>query len=83
MKDVIASRQDLEEKYVADRLKLLLTGKVLDNEKPISSYSIPSDEYLVLVKQRPDKIQPVNGSKSIMLHRSNVSFLAKSRFDIH
>ena len=59
MKENIASRDDLREKYDADLLKLLCTGKVMDDEDALNSFTIKPDGFLVLVKQTPGKTKPV------------------------
>ncbi|CAF1198772.1 unnamed protein product [Rotaria sordida] len=58
VKENIAAKNDLREKYDADLLKLLCKGKVMDDEDTIESFNIPSDGYLVLVKQTPGKPKP-------------------------
>ncbi|CAF0742032.1 unnamed protein product [Rotaria sp. Silwood1] len=58
VKETIAARDDLREKYDPDLLKLLCKGKVMDDEDTIESYEIKADNYLVLVKQTPGKPKP-------------------------
>jgi hypothetical protein len=59
VKEKIAARDDLREKYNADLLKLLFSGKVMEDEKSLGSYSLKTDSYLVLVKRTPGRISPV------------------------
>ncbi|CAF3325373.1 unnamed protein product [Rotaria socialis] len=58
LKDTIAARDDLREKYDPELLKLLYKGKVMDDEDSVASYTISSEDFLVLVKQTPGKPKP-------------------------
>jgi len=58
LKENIAAKNDLREKYDPELLKLLCTGKVMDDEETVKSYEIKSDGFLVLVKQTPGKPKP-------------------------
>ncbi len=59
MKERIAARDDLREKYDAELLKLLCAGKVMDDDEQIKTFTIKPDGFLVLVKQTPGKPKPV------------------------
>ncbi len=58
LKDKIAARDDLREKYDPELLKLLCSGKVMDDEDTVETYTIKPDGFLVLVKQTPGKPKP-------------------------
>ncbi|CAF2140037.1 unnamed protein product [Rotaria magnacalcarata] len=58
LKDTIAARDDLREKYDPELLKLLYKGKVMDDEDSVASYTINPEGFLVLVKQTPGKPKP-------------------------
>jgi len=54
IKEKIASK-DLKDKYEADAVKLIYSGKILEDSKTLESYSIKEDSFLVVVKQTPPK----------------------------
>jgi len=54
IKEKIAAK-DLKEKYEADAVKLIFSGKILEDSKTLGSYSITPDSFLVVVKQGPSK----------------------------
>lgn len=54
IKEKIASK-DLKDKYEADAVKLIFSGKILEDAKTLESYSINQDSFLVVVKQTPAK----------------------------
>jgi hypothetical protein len=55
--------KDVPQKYDPELLKLLYTGKVMDDDETVDSFTIKSDGFLVLVKQTPGKPKPpVNSS---------------------
>lgn len=54
IKEKIASK-DLKDKYEADAMKLIFSGKILEDTKTLESYSINQDSFLVVVKQTPSK----------------------------
>ncbi|CAF3674487.1 unnamed protein product, partial [Rotaria sp. Silwood1] len=54
IKEKIASK-DLKDKYEADAVKLIFSGKILEDSKTLESYSINQDSFLVVVKQAPPK----------------------------
>ncbi|CAF2633974.1 unnamed protein product [Rotaria sp. Silwood2] len=54
IKEKIAS-QDLKDKYEADAVKLIFSGKILEDSKTLDSYSINQDSFLVVVKQAAPK----------------------------
>jgi len=56
IKEKIASK-DLKDKYEADAVKLIFSGKILEDSKTLESYSINGDSFLVVVKQTPPKPQ--------------------------
>ncbi|CAF0898364.1 unnamed protein product [Adineta steineri] len=58
LKEKIAARDDLREKYNAELLKLLCTGKVMDDEDMLNTFTIKEDGFLLLVKQTPGKPKP-------------------------
>jgi UV excision repair protein RAD23 len=58
LKEKIAAKDDLREKYDPELLKLLYTGKVMDDEETVEHYAIKPDGFLVLVKQTPGKPKP-------------------------
>ena len=58
IKEKIASK-DLKDKYEADAVKLIFSGKILEDSKTLESYSINGDSFLVVVKQTPPKPQAV------------------------
>jgi hypothetical protein len=41
-------------------MKLIFSGKILEDSKTLESYSITQDSYLVVVKQQPSKNPTVN-----------------------
>jgi hypothetical protein len=59
LKERIAARDDLPEKYDADLLKLLCGGKVMDDEDQLKTFTVKPEGFLVLVKQTPGKPKPV------------------------
>jgi 6-phosphogluconolactonase (cycloisomerase 2 family) len=73
--------KDVPQQYDPELLKLLYSGKVMDDEDTVESFSIKDDGYLVLVKQTPGKPKPpVNSSlfsiKKIIIYLFFI-FLAK------
>ncbi len=54
IKEKIAAK-DLKDKYEADAVKLIFSGKILEDSKTLESYSINQDSFLVVVKQAPPK----------------------------
>lgn len=50
IKEKIAAK-DLKDKYEADAVKLIFSGKILEDAKTLESYSINQDSFLVVVKQ--------------------------------
>jgi UV excision repair protein RAD23 len=54
IKEKIAAT-DLKDKYEADAIKLIFSGKILEDSKTLESYSISQDSFLVVVKQAPPK----------------------------
>jgi UV excision repair protein RAD23 len=54
IKEKIAAK-DLKDKYEADAVKLIFSGKILEDSKTLESYSIAQDSFLVVVKQPPPK----------------------------
>jgi len=68
LKDKIAARDDLREKYDPELLKLLCSGKVMDDDDTVETYTIKPDGFLVLVKQTPGKPKPPVYTFSFMIH---------------
>ncbi|CAF1453279.1 unnamed protein product [Rotaria sordida] len=65
IKEKIASK-DLKDKYEADAVKLIFSGKILEDSKTLESYSINQDSFLVVVKQAPPKASATStGSTSV------------------
>lgn len=58
MKKVIAETSKIEPKYDADLIKLLCTGKVMDDEEVVRDFEIKPDSFLVLVRQKAGKPKP-------------------------
>ena len=54
VKEKIAAK-DLKDKYEADAMKLIFSGKILEDAKNLESYSINQDSFLVVVKQAATK----------------------------
>ncbi len=75
LKEKIAAKDDLREKYDPELLKLLYTGKVMDDEETVNSYSIKSDGFLVLVKQTPGKPKPPVYIYSFIINHYSFYFL--------
>lgn len=63
IKEKIASK-DLKDKYEADAVKLIFSGKILEDSKTLESYSIKEDSFLVVVKQTPPKASAATTSSS-------------------
>ncbi len=68
LKDKIAARDDLKEKYDPELLKLLCSGKVMDDDDTVETYTIKPDGFLVLVKQTPGKPKPPVYKFSFMIN---------------
>lgn len=75
LKENIAAKNDLREKYDPELLKLLCTGKVMDDEETVKSYEIKSEGFLVLVKQTPGKPKPPVYTYSFIINHYLFSFL--------
>lgn len=58
LKEKIAAKDDLPDKYDPELLKLLYTGKVMDDDETVEHYAVKTDGFLVLVKQTPGKPKP-------------------------
>ncbi|CAF1058962.1 unnamed protein product [Rotaria magnacalcarata] len=58
IKEKIAAK-DLKDKYEADGVKLIFSGKILEDSKTLESYSINQDSFLVVVKQAAPKAPTV------------------------
>jgi UV excision repair protein RAD23 len=54
IKEKIAAKE-LKDKYEADAIKLIFSGKILEDSKTLESYSINQESFLVVVKQAPPK----------------------------
>lgn len=54
IKEKIAAT-NLKDKYEADAVKLIFSGKILEDDKTLQSYSINGESFLVVVKQTPPK----------------------------
>ncbi|CAF1081758.1 unnamed protein product [Adineta ricciae] len=76
IKEKIAAK-DLKDKYEADAVKLIFSGKILEDSKTLEFYSITSDSFLVVVKQAPTK--PQAGSAAAAAAPSNPSGAASAQ----
>ncbi|CAF3693359.1 unnamed protein product [Adineta steineri] len=63
IKEKIAAK-DLKDKYEADAVKLIFSGKILEDSKTLESYSINQESFLVVVKQATPKATPSSASSS-------------------
>ena len=54
IKEKIAAK-DLKDKYEADSVKLIFSGKILEDAKTLESYAINQESFLVVVKQTAPK----------------------------
>lgn len=66
VKEKIAA-MDLKDKYEADAMKLIFSGKILEDAKNLESYSINPDSFLVVVKQttsKPTTTAPAAGASA-------------------
>lgn len=55
IKEKIASATHLKDKYEANAVKLIFSGKILEDTKTLESYSINHESFLVVVKQATPK----------------------------
>jgi UV excision repair protein RAD23 len=63
IKEKIAAK-DLKDKYEADAVKLIFSGKILEDSKTLESYSITPESFLVVVKQTPPKNPTATGAST-------------------
>lgn len=63
IKEKIAAK-DLKDKYESDAVKLIFSGKILEDAKTLDSYSITKDSFLVVVKQAPAKAASAPGASA-------------------
>jgi UV excision repair protein RAD23 len=63
IKEKIAAK-NLKDKYEADAVKLIFSGKILEDSKTLESYSINQESFLVVVKQTPPKNQSASSGGS-------------------
>lgn len=75
IKEKIAAK-DLKDKYEADAVKLIFSGKILEDSKTLESYSINQDSFLVVVKQAPAK--PAAAATGSTATQSNTATSASS-----
>ncbi|UJR13903.1 hypothetical protein I4U23_000909 [Adineta vaga] len=61
IKEKIAAK-DLKDKYEADAVKLIFSGKILEDAKTLESYAITPESFLVVVKQAVPKPQATTAS---------------------
>ena len=55
VKEKIAGAPNLKDKYEANAVKLIYSGKILEDAKTLESYSINQESFLVVVKQAQPK----------------------------
>ncbi|CAF0760740.1 unnamed protein product [Didymodactylos carnosus] len=55
IKEKIANHQDFKDRYDVDAMKLIFSGKILEDAKTLDSYSINKDSFIVVVKQTVPK----------------------------
>ena len=59
IKEKIEAATHLKDKYEANAVKLIFSGKILEDAKTLESYSINQDSFLVVVKQPSPKSSTV------------------------
>ncbi|CAF0785012.1 unnamed protein product [Didymodactylos carnosus] len=55
IKEKIANNNDFKDKYTVDAMKLIFSGKILEDTKTLESYAINKDSFIVVVKQTVPK----------------------------
>jgi UV excision repair protein RAD23 len=61
IKEKIAAT-DFKDKYDVDAIKLIFSGKILEDAKTLDTYSIKEDSFIVVVRQNTGKNAPASGS---------------------
>lgn len=74
IKEKIASATHLKDKYEANAVKLIFSGKILEDTKTLESYSINHESFLVVVKQATPK------SSTVMFSSMKSSDTRKQKF---
>ena len=73
VKEKIAAAPNLKDKYEANAVKLIYSGKILEDALTLESYSINQESFLVVVKQAAPK------ASTVKLRSERLFFLANLR----
>lgn len=78
IKEKIAGK-DLKDKYEADAVKLIFSGKILEDSKTLESYSITPESFLVVVKQAAPKPQAAPATSAVPSNPSGATGTQQTR----
>ena len=72
IKEKIAAK-DLKDTYEADLVKLIFSGKILEDAKTLESYAINQESFLVVVKQTVPKTSVRTSNRPASVHHAFLS----------